>query len=768
MKRPHPSLLLIAHASYCAGAGASEAGLNSAGLRDVLKPGTNLVQRSHGKASLRQILELTRWVEGSTTSRPAAASPIVKAKNASSLTGLLRAVAAVAPKAPPAASSKPQEVTAAISEAQQHGQTRVHHRLAESSARKLAGGHRQDGQGTRSRRSRAKRQPEAVSSGTPSQSHDTFRGPVSGASTDAGSSGGARGMPRKASGAWGRLLRVASAASPSGSSEGERHGSSAGPPAQSAPASAARSGATVKSHEKPAVPALGASTPKRGAGPAVAGPPAKGAAKERAKPTAAAPGGVVGKQSARLKMSRATRLLMSAASHHSGESGKTVQQQQRQHQQQQQQYRQQQRLSKEEKDNQNAPQHMPVQDERSDAPEQQRAIAGAAAAMASAAVAPPRSRPGGPDGAGTPANVSARIHFLFLQRDTFSFPRIWSHFFQQAPQGTAKVWVHCFAHCHAEDPNLSMIPDVHLVPTVPSEHCKDLVSPMVQLARRALSSDPAPAGWVEKFVYVSDTTLPIKPFSVVLQTLAAANTSDICLQKKEAWASIKQESNEAYLVRHSQWVSLTRGHLSSFVDEWPLDNTAKVDFRRHFIKFNGPWGHERHISRSKFDKIWHCADEEAVFAGVFGAYAPGVAGMESFHGFGSLELQESHVYHGRRGRCRTLSAWNVTSDPVASALLEDPELELVSNKMPLEISHLGTVGMRVLRSMPFLFMRKFAFGAKLPGFTEEVLSDEVVPGSTHQRTLKSDVELLWRVPQFRRRKMSPGAKPKKPPGQKTK
>lgn len=75
---------------------------------------------------------------------------------------------------------------------------------------------------------------------------------------------------------------------------------------------------------------------------------------------------------------------------------------------------------------------------------------------------------------------------------------------------------------------------IEVIETVPSRWCKDAVSPAFRLLQRALAADPAPAG-PRKYIFVSETTLPVRPLMHIRRILLATETTNICTSKRELW-----------------------------------------------------------------------------------------------------------------------------------------------------------------------------------------------------------------------------------------
>merc|ERR1712232_801063 len=135
-------------------------------------------------------------------------------------------------------------------------------------------------------------------------------------------------------------------------------------------------------------------------------------------------------------------------------------------------------------------------------------------------------------------HCGGRIHFLFMVRDSLYHLTVWARFFALAPKGWWKGWAHC------KDPKLckesglfEKLPELTLVPKKWTFRCTDLVTAFAQLLKSALFQKKPRPGVFEKFVLLSEATLPVKPFHFVYATLPRDHESDFCFMKPQQWRS---------------------------------------------------------------------------------------------------------------------------------------------------------------------------------------------------------------------------------------
>lgn len=347
---------------------------------------------------------------------------------------------------------------------------------------------------------------------------------------------------------------------------------------------------------------------------------------------------------------------------------------------------------------------------------------------------------------------SGVVNFLFLVDGKVSHEDIWQSYFSQAHHGSFRIFVHCTqeqsGQCYGDV--FASLPDMVQVPTVPTSYCDDLVSAMARLLESALEAS-APPGATEKFVFVSDTTLPAKPFAHVHRALSEdPEASDICVHPSDHWGRAVVDGVEVRLVKTSQWVTLSRAHGEAFVEAWrepidPGERAARGFANSLLVPLRGDtWaGQDRSLVAGAFErdlKTGVCTDEWAWFAKIFGAFQPGEAGERSFAGFGTLRDNSAEA----QGRCDTFvfqgkkRNWQgQLAEPVIAAAEADPEqsrgrygVDEVGNagfesrgSHPLSFLSLGNATLEALRRSSFLFARRFPEASRLPYYADIVFRE---------------------------------------------
>lgn len=333
----------------------------------------------------------------------------------------------------------------------------------------------------------------------------------------------------------------------------------------------------------------------------------------------------------------------------------------------------------------------------------------------------------------TPALKGGKLHFLFLIGKHIELPGIWSKFFAEAPPGSHTVWAHCSDDCDVAQLHKTL-PAVQVVPQVPSSYCSDLVTPMWQLVRHALKTPPATGP--DKFIFVSDATIPFKPFEVVFQSLMHNSHSEFSIHGPAAWARTNVNGSVLAIVRSSQWSVLNRFHAQKFVDVWrPMSEQdsdagtqANSDVGWTLNVHRGPFRNQPiMLSRRAFDPPL-CTDSEAVFASIFGVFIVDSWPPKpmNFPGLGVVDF----AARAPQGRHRTFWAFEDSNDSLYMQLLADAGSSLVpgSGSHPATIKNISETALDLVRESPYLFGRKFVQGSvSLDSYCSRVLARRSVP-----------------------------------------
>jgi len=309
-----------------------------------------------------------------------------------------------------------------------------------------------------------------------------------------------------------------------------------------------------------------------------------------------------------------------------------------------------------------------------------------------------------------------RIYFLFMGVDKISNLEVWRSFFASAPWEQYRAYVHCkLPSCVNQVSGSPLI----AVPTVPSYYCTDLVSPMNQLLSYALNNDPGATNVADKFAFVSDSTLPAKPFSVLYSTLSMRRGSDFCVFPSNEWADIPGPVGLEIAVKHHQWSTLERAHAEKVTTLWVQGHMH--NFMTHFrMNANAySWTNNSFADNRNFgclDEFWHMAALYGTLSHVDSRQAQSVQ-LSMFTGTPLLISASA----GWQGECDTFVIWSKYLHTMGN----NPFEQLHSSLDPPSVPHGGnlarpgwwdtisTTGLRAIRHSSFLFVRKFIDKPKL-------------------------------------------------------
>jgi len=353
--------------------------------------------------------------------------------------------------------------------------------------------------------------------------------------------------------------------------------------------------------------------------------------------------------------------------------------------------------------------------------------------------------------------LSPKLHFLFMATTDVPHAKEWSRFFSGAPAGSWTARLHCknSTVCLNGD-FVSSIPEVRVVPSVPTVYCTDLVSAEVQLLRDALQGDASgPEREADKFILLSDSTLPLKSYAEVFAALTDHTESDFCIYPTSEWFLWKDlsDNKRAYVPTHSQFAQLNHQDAWTFVRGWeaagngepwkdmsfiggdsysedsPRNVSASVPVWKVQIS-DGAQASKVNVSIEEFDGWEFCADENVKFSLIFGAIVfDSREHRRDIDGFGTLWHDDKHKYLVQ-GRCFTyfsFNMWSIDDWAVESKLAKVGNSTVHKTtpnnpSHPLEMGDLSSEAVKILHDTPYLFGRKFQPDSYLHAYEDIVLT----------------------------------------------
>jgi len=323
-----------------------------------------------------------------------------------------------------------------------------------------------------------------------------------------------------------------------------------------------------------------------------------------------------------------------------------------------------------------------------------------------------------------------RVYFLFLAVSKISNFAVWKSFFNAAPTDRYRAFIHCKgAICKLFASNSKLL---RLVPTVDASYCGDLVSPMNQLLAASLRDDPGSANPGDKFVFVSDSTLPAKPFAHIYDTLIQRQGSDFCMFPSKDWADnpvkIVQNGGEPgsgheLAIKTHQWIVLTRAHSERSVHLW--NEGIMHDMMTNF-KLNQANLWQDPANRTFGDnRNFGCLDEYWHMYVLFGPWTITDTKETAEYHYNDLTNSPVKIKHGAgwQGACDTFALWSEYQTtpfetPQGQTVHDSPWMKLYSSLDHLSIPHSSSTGpawwslisrhgIKAISDSDFLFVRKF-------------------------------------------------------------
>lgn len=312
-----------------------------------------------------------------------------------------------------------------------------------------------------------------------------------------------------------------------------------------------------------------------------------------------------------------------------------------------------------------------------------------------------------------PALQRPQLIFLFLVYDKINNEEIWDRFFAPAIHGTDYI---ALVHCKSVEYCRQNIKSPHryeIIPPVETKYCTDLVSGMNALLQAGVSKAGRPPRADDKFIFISDSTVPVKPFSFVQNRLLSTGTnSNFCIFPRNEWAEIQEPASQGLVpsvraaVKHHQWMILSRAHAGQVLKR-------SHEYRDLMYQFQINTG-VRNAG---------CLDEYWTFAILFGTIAQATNPQQiQMTGLNGLPL--STTDYEIQGQCDTFVQWvpraigtanNMTR--LALQLTQDSGVDLTaaSEKRPATFHRFSRNAVVQMRDSWFLFARKVDDGATFAG-----------------------------------------------------
>jgi len=260
---------------------------------------------------------------------------------------------------------------------------------------------------------------------------------------------------------------------------------------------------------------------------------------------------------------------------------------------------------------------------------------------------------------------------------------------------------------------------------VPSYYCTDLVSPMNQLLVSALADDPTTWNPSDKFIFISDSSLPAKPFAHIYSTLALRTGSDFCVFPSNEWADIQSTGGMEMVPKVHQWMVLTREHAKQTSQLWGTGT-----WHNFMPKFQMNWKDYSYANNTYGDhRNFGCLDEFWHMTALFGTIKNVNIGQESVISLSHFTNSPLRVSNnaGWQGACDTFVVWaqylhtpgNNPFEGLYSALDSASIPHGGNSQRPGWWDTISATGIQTIRNSDFLFIRKFIDQPRLtnPGAT---------------------------------------------------
>lgn len=309
-------------------------------------------------------------------------------------------------------------------------------------------------------------------------------------------------------------------------------------------------------------------------------------------------------------------------------------------------------------------------------------------------------------------NDRPRLAFLFLVYDKINNEEIWDRFFASAVHGSDYIaLVHCVNTAGCSN-NIKSPQRYEIIPSVETKYCTDLVSGMNALLQAGVSYGGGKNRPDDKFIFISDSTVPVKPFAAVQSRLVATGTNaNFCIFPRNEWAEIQEPNSIVPSVRaavkHHQWMILSRVHSEQVLKRGHeyRDLMAQFSLNTYGGKNSGC-----------LDELWHFA---IVFGTIAHATNPQLIQMSGLTG-----LPLSTTDYEIQGQCDTFVQWVPRANGNANnmsrlteVMTNDGGVDMTpaSDKRPAAFHRFSKNAVLQMRDSWFLFARKVDDGAGFAG-----------------------------------------------------
>mmetsp|Transcript_20251 Transcript_20251/g.44914 ORF Transcript_20251/g.44914 Transcript_20251/m.44914 type:complete len:545 (-) Transcript_20251:120-1754(-) len=313
----------------------------------------------------------------------------------------------------------------------------------------------------------------------------------------------------------------------------------------------------------------------------------------------------------------------------------------------------------------------------------------------------------------TDAKRGPMLFMLFMTIDRLPHQDAWRAWMNSAGGGKVKAFVHCKNDCPSVDH--SLFQEVNRVHT---EYCIDLVNAMNSLLTAAVQFPGSHPN--DKFIFASESHIPVKSFSHAFHQLTLSQTSDFCLFPRQEWLVHHSTSGLTYLgVKAHQWVVLSREH----------GEKASALARANVVN---PWGirivHNGLLQSSTnlgsnvtmdATKVDGCVDEYWYFNALFGT-PPEIGATSKISGLTDVDRLQLRSPE-EQGRCDTYVHWikpgatgrsgpiaHLTNDLLTTPHFSFQDASTTDPRMvhPGAVASMSEESLLAFRDSPFLFARK--------------------------------------------------------------
>jgi hypothetical protein len=278
-----------------------------------------------------------------------------------------------------------------------------------------------------------------------------------------------------------------------------------------------------------------------------------------------------------------------------------------------------------------------------------------------------------------PSNHKPVLHFLLISWGEIPNQDIWSAFFKDVPEDRYRIWI------HAKDQEKLLSRPITFKYTLVDDHFNAyirLARVMNWLLDNALSASHSSN---DMFIFLSDDSLPVKPFHALYHRLAVRHTMSLfCIAPTNQWLDL---GSGIYIPKAHQWMVLNKADSIASVKQWKL-HTNLPELVVALDNSQTTTGLPQLDPPTAWEEFW---------------FGPSIFGL---HNLSAPYNVFDYPSESEQGMC-PMYVWWPDSDPQSQFRRDIPELTEANTQGNQRLWEVPLDFIKAMRKSSFLFARKW-------------------------------------------------------------